>query len=218
MICKHLYPSQSSEPFCNNTRPPLNPFAKLSDSDRIRLPDDVSSTETSSREFPMLRPKLSDIEYCQHKRASLVRLSMVSPPLWTERKISSAETVEMSRVYPTPTVVERKPSSAEKVRLSMVAPSWGHGKTSSADRAYTKKDKRLSMVSPLSVDRSPSPLFAGKVQQLGKFDETGLRHSKVATPEEIMSLGNPAALGYSCKIEGGTPKGTPKTSPKLPPS
>ena len=105
--------------------------------------------------------------------------------------------------------VERKPSSAEKVRLSMVAPSWGHRKTSSADKANPPSNKRLSMVSPLSVDRPSSPFSAGRMQQLGRFEETGLRHSKVATPDEMMTLGNPAAIGYSCRIEGGTPKLTP---------
>ncbi|KAF6222702.1 hypothetical protein HO133_000749 [Letharia lupina] len=213
-IRKQPYPSRSSEGFCNhhhhNTRPPLNAFAMISDSDRIRLPNDVSSTETSSREeLSTLTPKMSDIESYRDTRASLISLSMVSPPLWTDRKISSAETVEMSRVSPTPTFVERKPSSREKLRLSMVAPSWGHKKTSSADKAYSPNNRRLSMVSPLSLDRPPSPFSAARVQQLGKFEETGLRHSRVATPEEMVSLGNQAACGYSCTIEGGTPKGTP---------
>lgn len=216
MIRKKSCLSHPSEPL--NTRPPFNPFAGLPDSDRIRLSDDDSSTETSRRKFPMLTPKTSDIESRQDQRASLIRISMGTPPLWTERRISSAGTVEMSCVSPTPTLVERKPSSGERVRLSMVGPSWGHRKMPSADRAYTTKDKRLSMVSPLSIDKPPSPIFAGRIPQLGKFEETGLRHSRVATPEEMMSLGNPAALGYSCTIEGGTPKGTPKTSPKLPPS
>ncbi|KAL9075296.1 MAG: hypothetical protein Q9161_001673 [Pseudevernia consocians] len=182
---------------------------RLSDSDRIRLPNDKSSTETSSVELSTLKPKMSDMENYHDTRASLIRLSTVSPPLWTERKISSAEKVEMSRVSPTPTFVERKPSSAEKVRLSMVAPSWGHRKTSSADQANPPSNKRLSMVSPLSVDRPSSPFSAGRMQQLGRFEETGLRHSKVATPDEMMTLGNPAAIGYSCRIEGGTPKLTP---------
>lgn len=218
LIRKQPYRSHPSETLYNHyhqiTRPSLHPFAKLSDSDRIRLSDHDPFTETSSHEFLTLTPKLTDIERYDDTRATLIRLSTVSPPLWTDRKISSASKVEMRRVFPTPAFVQRKPPLAGKVRLSMMAPSWGHRRTSSADKAYTPDNKRPSMVSPLSVDRPPPPFFAARVQQLGKFEETGLRHSRVATPEEMMTLGNPAAIGYSCKIEGGRPKGTPKTSPK----
>lgn len=220
---RRSYPHRSSEALCNhhhnNTRPPPNLFAELSDSDRIRLPNHDSSAETSSREFPKLMPSMSDVESCRDTRSSLIRLSMVSPPPWTDRKISSAGKLEMSRTSPPPTFMGHNPSPADGLTLSMVVPfSGGHRKTSSADKAYTTNNRRMSMVSPLSVDRPSSPLFAGRAQQLGKFDETGLRHSRMATPEEMMSFGNPAAMGYSCTIEGGTPKGTPKTSPKLPPS
>ncbi len=92
----------------------------------------------------------------------------------------------------------------------MVMPSWG--KTTCPERVSTIGGKRLSETSPLSVDR-PAPLFsAGRMQNLGRFQESGLRHSKVvATPEEMITLGNPAAMGYSCKIEGPAPKGTPKS-------
>ena len=201
------------------TRPPPRSFTRLSDSDRIYLPKDDSFTETSSGQSSSQPPKQSDIESCHDSRPSLARLSMTFPLLWAERKISSAETVEMSRVSPTRTLVGRKPSSAEKV--NMVAPSWSHRKTASADKVTKSKNKKsLSIVSPFFLDRAPpSPFSAGRVQQVGKFEETGLRHSRVATPDEIMSLGNPAAMGYSCKIEGGTPppKATPKTTPKLTP-
>ena len=145
---------------------------------------------------------------------------MSSQPFWTDRKISLAETVEMSRVSPTPTFVDRRNPVAETLRLSMVTPSWGgghhHSKTISTDELSNKNNKRPSLVSPLSVEKPP-PLFSvRKMQQLGRFEETGLRNSRVATEEEIMTLGNPAAmLGYSCTIEGGTPKTSPK-SPKFP--
>ncbi len=100
--------SHSSETPCiqhNNTRPPLNPLARLSDSDLFRVPDDNTSTKTSSLELSTLTSGMSDIEKCHDTRVSMIRLSTVSPPLWTERKISSAERVEMSRVSPTPTLV-----------------------------------------------------------------------------------------------------------------
>ena len=220
---KKSHPSRTSEPLCkhhkNAIRPPLHPFAKFSDSDLVRLSDDDFPTEISScKEFPTPTPRMTDIEGCHNTRASLIRLSMVPPPLWTKRKKTSVEKVEMSPVSPTPTLVEREPlaSSAEQVRPSTGAPSWGHGKISSADRAYTLNDRRLGMVAPLSIDRPPSPLVAGRVQPLGKFEETGLRHSRVATLEEMMSLENPAAMGSSCRIDGKRRKGTPKTSPKLP--
>lgn len=217
---KQPYPPRSSQALFNNyynndIRHPPRSFTRLSDSDRIYLPKDDSFTESSSGQSSSLPPKKSDIESCHDSRPSLARLSMIPSPLWAERKISSAETVEMSRVSPNPTIVGRKPSSAEKV--NMVAPSWTHRKTSSADKVTKSKNKKsLSIVSPLSLGSPPSsPFSAGRVQQVGKFEETGLRHSRVATPEEIMSFGNPAAMGYSCTIEGGTPpKATPKTSPK----
>ncbi|CAD6584705.1 MAG: hypothetical protein ASARMPRED_001840 [Alectoria sarmentosa] len=220
---KNSRASRTSEPLCkhhiNTTRPPLHPFAKFSDSDVVRLSDDDFLTEISScKEFPTPTPKKIDIEGCHNTRASLIRLSMVPPPLWIERKKTSVEKVEMSPVSPMATLVERKPSasSAEQVRLSAVAPPWGHGKESSADRAYTLNNRRLGKVSPLSINRPPFPLVAGRVQPLGKFEETGLRHSRVATPEEMMSLGTSAAIGSSCNIEGKRRKGTPKSSPKLP--
>ena len=217
---KQPFPPRSSQSLFEHhhnisTRPPPRSFHKLSDSDRIYLPKEDSFTETSSGQSSSPPPKKSDLESCHDSRPSLERLSMTSPPLWAERKISSAETVEMSRVSPNPTIVGRKSSSAEKV--NMIAPSWTHRKTSSADKMTKSKNKKsLSIVSPLSLGSAPSsPFSPGRVQQLGKFEETGLRHSRVATPEEIMSFGNPAAMGYSCKIEGGTPpKTTPKTSPK----
>lgn len=220
-IRKQSHPSYSSENLYNyhhsNTRPPLNDFVRLSDSDRIRLPVDNYTSETSIHGFSSPVPKTGDVESRHDPRTSLIRLNTVSPPLWAERKISAAETVEMTRVSATPTFVERKPSSAASLGLNMAAPSWGHRKSSSADKAYAPNSKRQSMISPLSIDRPPSPFFAGRAQQLGRFEETGLRCSRVATPEEMLSFGNPAALGYSCTIEGGTPKGTPKTSPRTSP-
>ena len=208
-------------------RPSLNHFTKLSSSNQIHLTDPNPFTEPNSHEFSTLSPSMPDIEKCDQvndnedaTRASLniTRVSMVSPPLWTDRKISSASRIEISRVYPQPTFVHRKPSSsAEAVRLSMMAPSRGtHRKTSSADRA-SRHIRKLSMVPPLSVDRPPS-VFASAASRSpqtlgGRFEETGLRYSRVATPEEMMTLGNPASLGYSCMIEGGTPKALPEPTP-----
>ena len=196
---KKQHPSHSSEPLCNHnsdTRTPLNAFPSLAYSNCIRLADDDYPGETSSREYSTPTPKTDDVEKCHDRRVSVIRPGMASLPTWTERKISLAETVEMSRVSPKPTFVERKPSTAETLRLSMMTPSWGSAvrKPSSADKPCTTSNKRLSMVSPLSLDK-PAPLFsAGRMQQLGRFEETGLRNSRVATPEEIMTLGNPAAM------------------------
>ena len=221
-IRKKQRSSHSSESLSksnNNYRAHLNSLPRLSHNDCIRLPDNNASSENSSQHFSKPTPKMDDIESYHTKRGSLVKSQMVSQPFWTDRKISLAETVEMSRVSPTPTFVDRKPSAAETLRLSMVTPFWGggdhHSKTSSTDKSSNKNNKRLSLVSPLSVDKPP-PLFSvRKMQQLGRFEETGLRNSRVATEEEILTLGNPAAMGYSCKIEGGTPKTSPK-SPKFP--
>ncbi|KAM0802212.1 hypothetical protein BDR22DRAFT_845379 [Usnea florida] len=224
-----LYLHSDNNP-ANRPRPPLNHFAKLPSSNQIQSTDPNPFTEPNSHEFSTLSPNTPDIEKCDQingyegaARASLslTRMSMVSPPLWTDRKISSASRVEISRVCPQPTFVHRKPSSsAEAVRLSMMAPSWGtHRKTSSADKVYQPGHhiRKLSIASPSSVDRPPS-LFAAAAARtpqtlVGRFEETGLRHSRVATPEEIMTLGNPASLGYSCMIEGGTPKTSPEPTP-----
>ena len=222
-IRKKQHSIHSSEPLCKhnyNARAHLNSLPRLSHNDCIRLPDNNASPENSSHQITKPTPKMDDIESYHTKRGSLVRPGMISQPFWTDRKISLAETVEMSRVSPTATFVDRKPPAAETLRLSMVTPSWGgghhHSKTSSTDKSSNKNNKRLSIVSPLSVEKPP-PLFSvRKMQQLGRFEETGLRNSRVATEEEIMTLGNPAVmLGYSCKIEGGTPKTSPK-SPKFP--
>ena len=217
---KKQHSSHSSETlskYDHSSRVHLNRLPRLSHNDCIRIPDNHASPENSSHQFSKPMAKMDDIESYQTKRGSLVTPGMISQPFWSDRKISVAETVEMSRVAPTPTFVDRKPSAAETLRLSMVTPSWGgdhHHKTSSTDnQSSSKNNKRLSLVSPLSVEKPP-PLFSvGKMQQLGRFKETGLRNSRVATEEEIMTLGNPAAmLGYSCKIEGGTPKTSPKSS------
>ena len=217
-IPKKRNPSHLSEGLCNHnnsTHAPHTALARLSYSDLIRLPDEDYSAANSSRNFSAPKPKMSDIENCHDESRSQMRLSMVNPPIWVERKISSAESVEMSRVTPTTTFVERKPSTAETPRLSMVSPSWGHRRQSSAGKISTRSKKRLSLVSPLTTGRPPQ-FFAAKrprMQQLGRFEETGLRYSRVATPEEILTLGNPAAMGYSCKIEGGTPKTSPTFLP-----
>ena len=219
-IRKRQHSFHSSEPlyqYNSDARTHLNSLPRLSPSDCFRLPDNNASPENSSHQFSKPTPKLDDIESYHTKRGSVVKPGMISQPFWTDRKISLAETVEMSRVSPTPTFVERKPSAAETLRLSMVTPSWGggnhHSKTPSADKSSSKNNKRLSMVSPLSVEKPPALFSVRKMQQLGRFEETGLRNSRVATEEEIMTLGNPAAvLGYSCKIEGGTPKTSPQSS------
>ena len=219
-IRKKQHSSHSSEPLCkhnNNARTHLNRLPRLSHNDCIRLPDNDASLENSSHQISMPTPKTDDIESCHTKGGSLVKPGTISQPFWTDRKISVAETVQMSRVSLTPTFVDRKHPAAETLRLSMVAPSGHHhSKTSSTENPSNRNKKRLSIVSPLSVEKPP-PLFSvRKMQQLGRFEETGLRNSRVATEEEIMTLGNPAAmLGYSCKIEGGTPKTSPK-SPKFP--
>ena len=222
-IRKKQHSSHSSESHCrnnNNGRAHLNGLPRLSQDDYTRLPDNKASLENSSYHFSKPTPKMDDIESYHNKRGSPVKPEIVSQSFWTDRKISLAETVEMSRVSATPTFVDRKPPAAETLRLSMVTPSWSGGdhdsKTISTEKSSNKNNKRLSIVSPLSVDKPP-PLFSvGKMQQLGRFEETGLRNSRVATEEEILTLGNPAAmLGYSCKIEGGTPKTSPK-SPKFP--
>ena len=210
-IRKKQHSSSSSEPLYNHNRnihSPLNTFAKLSYNDCMRLPDDDSSPGTSSG---TPTPRTNDLESYQPKRGSLTKPGMASVlPLWTDRKISLAETVEMSRVSPpTPTFLEQgKPSAAGTLRLSMVTPSWHGRKTSSSTNATNNNNKRLSMVSPLSLDRPPAPLFSvqRKTQpSLGRFEETGLRNSRIATPEELLTLGNPAAMGYSCTIEGPPP-------------
>ena len=235
---RQRFSSQSIQPFyihrdnnpTNHPRPPSNHFAKLSGSNQIHLTDPNPLTEPNSHEFSTLSPNTTDIEKCDQvndhevaMRASLnpTRMSMVSPPFWTDRKISSASRVEISRVRPQPTIVHRKPSStAEAVRPSMIPPSWAtHRKTLSADRAYhpSQHMRKLSMVPPLAIDR-PSSLFASAAAKtpqtlVGRFEETGLRYSRVATPEEMMTLGHPASLGYSCTIEGGTPKTSPEPTP-----
>ena len=214
----------------NRTRPPLDHFAKLSSSNQTHPTDSNPFTEPDSHEFSTLSSNTPDIEKCDQindyedvTRASLslTRMSTVSPPLWTDRKISSASRIEISRVCPQPTFVHRKPSSsAEAVRLSMVAPPWvTHRKTSSADKVNHPSHhiRKLSMASPSLNDR-PQSTFASLAtrppQTLGgRFEETGLRYSRVATPEEMMTLGNPASLGYSCMIEGGTPKTSPEPTP-----
>ena len=218
-IRKQQHSSHSSEPFGkhdNSTRSLPRP----SHNDCIRLPDNYTTRENSSNRFPKPAPGMDDIESYHTKRESLVKPGMISQPFWTDRKISLAETVEMSRVSATSTFIDRNNPVGETPRLSMVTPSCGgghhHSKKTSTDQLSNKNNKRLSLVSPLSVEKPP-PLFSvRKMQQLGRFEETGLRNSRVATEEEIMTLGNPAAmLGYSCTIEGGTPKTSPK-SPKFP--
>ena len=203
-IRKQQHSSHSSEPRSiheNDIRAHLNSWPRPSHNDCIRIPDNNGSPENSSNHFSQPTPRMEDIESCYTKRGTLVRPGMISQPFWTDRKISVAETVEMSRVSATPTSVHRKISAAETLRLSMVTPCWGeghhHSKTSSTDNLSNKNNKRLSLVSPLSVEKPP-PLFSvRKMQRLGRFEETGLRNSRVATEEEIMTLGNPAALvGY----------------------
>ena len=259
-IRKKQNSSHGSEPLCNrnsSTRPPLDSFSRLSDNHGFRLPnhieDDDDDDEDSSVETSCRRPTPQKMRSCDNekqsrhdgtmissnKRTSDIRVSIASQPLWADRKVSSAETVEMSRVSPSTTFVQRKPStgtirpstelsSPSSPPLPLPPSSWGgHRKSSSTDSHYYKNTTtnpsttptRRSIASPpLSPLRRPSSLSSSlpstpnmqmqqqqqqqqqQHRQLSRFRE---RLSRGAMPEELLTLANPAAVGYSCEIHGG---------------